>query len=59
MDLGRVPVVTARFTDGGRLTISQLLSHGRLDPAGTRTGQPWGPRYDPALTRLLGALIAG
>lgn len=59
MDLARVPVVTARFADGGQLTISQLLSDGRLDPARTRAERPWGPRYDPALARVLGALIAG
>jgi hypothetical protein len=59
MDLARVPVVTACFADDGRLTISQLLSADRLDPLRTRAERPWGPRYDPAMTRLLGALIAG
>jgi beta-galactosidase len=56
LDLTRVPVVTAHLAGGGRLTLCQLLTAGRLRP-GPRS-EAWAPRYDPAMTRLIGALLS-
>lgn len=56
LDLTRVPVVTAQLAGGGRLTLCQLLTAGRLLP-GTPAGE-WAPRYDPAMTRVIGALLS-
>jgi hypothetical protein len=56
-DLMRAPVLTASFPGGGRLSICQLLSEGRLTPE-RPAGGAWEARYDPALVQLIGNLLA-